>query len=165
LGINENEPQIMSSKPKKSNNSIIVNKKAFHDFQIIERYEAGIELQGTEVKSCKDRNISLADTYARISNGELFLYNVHISPYEHGNRYNHDPKRPRKLLMHKREILKLNQQIREKGNTIVPLSFYLKNGRIKVEIAVAKGKTKGDKRDSLREKQDNLVMKRAIKNY
>jgi SsrA-binding protein len=155
----------MSSKPKKKNNSIIVNKKAFHDFQILEKYEAGIELKGTEVKSCKTGNISLADTFAKIDRGELFLYNVHISPYEHGNRYNHDPKRPRKLLMHKREILKLNQQIREKGNTIVPLRFYLKNGKIKVEIAIAKGKTKGDKRDTLREKHDNLAMKRAIKNH
>ena len=153
------------TKIKKKNNSIIVNKKAFHDFEILEKFEAGIELKGTEVKSCKAGNISLADTYARIERGELYLYNVHISPYEHGNRYNHDPRRPRKLLMHKREILKLNIQIREKGNTVVPLSLYLKNGRIKVSIAIAKGKTKGDKRDTLREKQDNLSMKRAIRNY
>ena len=153
------------NKTKKKNNSIIVNKKAFHDFEILEKFEAGIELKGTEVKSCKAGNISLADTYARIERGELYLYNVHISPYEHGNRYNHDPRRPRKLLMHKREILKLNIQIREKGNTVVPLSLYLKNGRIKVSIAIAKGKTKGDKRDTLREKQDNLSMKRAIRNY
>lgn len=155
----------MGKKVKKKENSLIVNKKAFHDFEIIERYESGIELKGTEVKSCKARNISMADTYAKIQNGELFLYNVHISPYEQGNQFNHDPKRPRKLLMHKREILKLNQQIREKGNTIVPLSFYLKNGKIKVEIAVAKGKTKGDKRESLREKEDKLIMSRAAKHF
>ena len=153
----------MGKKTKKHDNSIIVNKKAFHDYEILEKFEAGIELKGTEVKSCKERTISLADTYAKIERGELYLYNVHISPYEHGNRYNHDPRRPRKLLMHKREILKLNQQIREKGNTIVPISFYLKKGKIKVSIAVAKGKTKGDKRDSLREKQDKLMMKRALK--
>jgi SsrA-binding protein len=152
-------------KENKKDNSIIVNKKAFHDFQILEKFEAGIELKGTEVKSCKQRNVSISDTYAKIERGELFLYNLHISPYEHGSHYNHDPKRPRKLLMHKREILRLNQQVREKGNTIVPLSIYLKNGRLKVGIAVAKGKTKGDKRDSLRAKQDTLSMKRAIKNH
>ncbi|MCF7791892.1 MAG: SsrA-binding protein SmpB [Victivallales bacterium] len=155
----------MKKNDKKNNNSIIVNKKAFHDFQILERYEAGIELKGTEVKSCKERKISLADTYAKIKNEEIYIYNVHISPYEQGNRFNHDPRRVRKLLMHKKEILKLNQQIREKGNTIVPLKFYLKNGKIKVEIAVAKGKTHGDKRDTMRKKQDDLAMKRAIKNY
>ena len=155
----------MSKDKKKSNNSIIVNKKAFHDYQILERYEAGIELKGTEVKSCRTKNISLADTYARIQNGEITLYNVHIAPYEMGNRFNHDPKRPRKLLLHKREILKLSQQVKEKGCTIVPLSFYMKNGKIKVEIGIAKGKTHSDKRDSLREKQDKLLIKRAIKNY
>lgn len=139
------------------------NKKAFHDFEILQRNEAGIALCGTEVKSCKARNISMADTYAKIENGELFLYNVNIAPYDHGNIFNHDSKRPRKLLMHKKEILKLYQQIREKGNTIIPLKFYLKNGKIKVEIAVGKGKTKGDKRDVLREKQDKMLMKRALK--
>jgi len=139
------------------------NKKAFHDFEILQRSEAGIVLCGTEVKSCKARNISMADTYAKIEKGEIFLYNVNISPYDHGNIFNHDSKRPRKLLMHKKEILKLHQQIREKGNTIIPLKFYLKNGKIKVEIAVGKGKTKGDKRDTLREKQDKMMIKRALK--
>jgi len=153
------------AKPKKKDNTLIKNRKAFHDYLILDRFEAGIELKGTEVKSCRAHNISLADTYARVEKGELFLYNVHISPYDHGNIHNHEPKRPRKLLMHKREILKLNQQIREKGNTIVPLKFYLKNGRVKVEIGIAKGKDKGDKRESLRKKQDNMAMKRAIKNY
>ncbi len=155
----------MAKKDKKPDNTLIRNKKAFHDYEILAKYEAGIELQGTEVKSCRERNISMADTYAKVENGELFLYNVHISPYEHGNRFNHDPKRPRRLLMHKREILKLHQQIKEKGNTIIPLRFYLSKGKIKVEIAIGKGKTKGDKRDSLRKKQDNLIMKRAVKQY
>ena len=153
----------MAKKVKKLDNTLIRNKKAFHDFEILAKFEAGIELQGTEVKSCRDRNISMTDTYAKVEHGELYLYNVHISPYECGNRFNHDPKRPRRLLMHKIEILKLHQQIREKGNTIVPLRFYLNKGKIKVELAVGKGKTKGDKRDSLREKQDNLTMKRALK--
>jgi SsrA-binding protein len=153
------------AKPKKKDNILAQNKKAFHDYMILERYEAGIELKGTEVKSCRGNNISLADSYARVERGELFLFNVHIAPYDHGNIHNHESKRPRKLLMHKREILKLNQQIREKGNTIVPLKFYLKNGRVKVEIGIGKGKDKGDKRNSLRTKQDNMTMKRAMKNY
>jgi len=150
-------------KKENANSTLIQNKKAFHDYEILSRYETGIELKGTEVKSCKARNISMTDTFVKVENGELFLYNVHISPYEHGNRFNHDPKRPRKLLMHKREILKLYQQIREKGLTVVPLSFYLKKGRIKVEIACAKGKTKGDKRESMRRKEDTLAVKRAIR--
>jgi len=155
----------MAKKTKKPDNTLIRNKKAFHDYEILIKFEAGIELLGTEVKSCRERNISMTDTYAKVEHGELYLYNVHISPYEHGNRFNHDPKRPRRLLMHKREILKLHQQIREKGNTIIPLRFYLKRGKIKVELGVGKGKTKGDKRDSLRKKQDSLTMKRAMKDY
>ena len=156
----------MTKKDKKPDNTLIRNKKAFHDYEHSYKIRSWhCELQGTEVKSCRERNISMADTYAKVENGELYLYNVHISPYEHGNRFNHDPKRPRRLLMHKREILKLHQQIKEKGNTIIPLRFYLSRGKIKVEIAVGKGKTKGDKRDSLRKKQDNLIMKRAVKSY
>ena len=147
---------------KEDNTTLIQNKKAFHDFEILNKYEAGIELKGTEVKSCKARNISMPDTFVKVENNELFLYNVHISPYDHGNRFNHDPKRPRKLLMHKREILKLYQQIREKGLTVIPLRFYLKKGKIKVEIAVAKGRTKGDKREEMRKKEDKLAIKRAM---
>ena len=153
----------MAKKPKKIDNTLARNKKAFHNFEILVKYEAGIELLGTEVKSCRASNISMLDTYAKVERGELYLYNVHIAPYEKGNQFNHDPKRPRRLLMHKREILKLNQQIREKGHTIIPLRFYLKNGRIKVELGIGKGKTKGDKRDTLRKKQDTLSIKRAIK--
>jgi len=155
----------MSKKEKKPDNTLIRNKKAFHNYEILTRLEAGIELQGTEVKSCRARNISMADTYAKVENGEMYLYNVHISPYEHGNRFNHDPKRPRRLLLHKREILKLYQQIREKGNTVIPLRIYLRRGKIKVELGVGKGKSKGDKRDTLRKKQDDLAMKRATKDY
>ncbi len=145
------------------NNTLIQNKKAFHDFEILERFEAGIELKGTEVKSCKVRNISMADSFARVENGEMNLFNVNISPYDHGNQFNHDPKRPRKLLLHKKEILKIFQQSREKGLTIVPLSFYLKKGNIKVELGLAKGKNKGDKRDAIRKKEDSLAIKRAMK--
>ena len=138
------------------------NRKAFHDYEILSKIEAGIELQGTEVKSCRARNISLVDTYARIENGEVFLMGAHIAPYENGNRFNHDPRRRRRLLMHKKEILKLNQQIREKGLTVVPLSVYLSKGRIKVELAVGRGKSTVDKRDSLRRKDDQMTMRRAV---
>lgn len=146
-----------------TNSTLIQNKKAFHDFEILERFEAGIELKGTEVKSCKIRNISMADAFAKVENGEMNLYNVNISLYDHGNQFNHETKRPRKLLLHKKEILKLFQQCREKGLTIVPLSFYLKKGKIKVELGLAKGRNKGDKRDALRQKEDSLAMKRAMK--
>ncbi len=146
-----------------TNSTLIQNKKAFHDFEILERFEAGIELRGTEVKSCKIRNISMADAFAKVENGEMNLYNVNISTYDHGNQFNHETKRPRKLLLHKKEILKLFQQCREKGLTVVPLSFYLKRGKIKVELGLAKGRNKGDKRDALREKEDSLAMKRAMK--
>lgn len=154
----------MCAKTKKSNpgNILLKNKKAFHDYNIFETYEAGVELKGTEVKSCRARNLSLADSFVKIENGEAVLFNVHISPYEYGNQFNHNPKRPRKLLLHKNEILKLAGKVKEKGNTIIPLKFYLKRGRIKVEIAIAKGKTHGDKRHSLREKQDNLEARKAI---
>ncbi|MFZ2657565.1 MAG: SsrA-binding protein SmpB [Victivallales bacterium] len=138
------------------------NRKAFHDYHILDRFEAGIELKGTEVKSCRARTISLNDSYARTEDYELFLYNSHIAVYEHGNIFNHEPLRKRKLLLHKREIRKLVQATREKGNTIIPLKVYLKNGKVKVEIAVAKGKTHGDKRETLKKKQSDMEMKRAI---
>ncbi|MEM4248072.1 MAG: SsrA-binding protein SmpB, partial [Candidatus Nanoarchaeia archaeon] len=108
------------------------NRKAFHEFQILERFEAGIELKGTEVKSCRMRNLSFNDAHVKYENGEIFLYGVHIAPYECGNRFNHDPLRPRKLLLHKSEIRKLAQKIKEKGLTIVPLKFYIKKRNVKV---------------------------------
>lgn len=141
---------------------LIKNKKAFHDYQIFETYEAGIELKGTEVKSCRTCAVSVTDAYVKVENNEAILYNVNISPYEQGNRFNHNPRRPRRLLLHKSEIRKLSQSVHEKGNTIVPLKFYLKKGRVKVEIGVAKGKSHGDKRNILRKRQDELEVKRAI---
>jgi SsrA-binding protein len=153
------------SKNKKDDNALVRNRKAFHDYHILESYEAGLELKGTEVKSCRANSISLADSFVKIENGEAFLFNVHIAVYDHGNRFNHDPKRVRRLLLHKKEILKLSQQIKEKGNTIVPLKFYLKNGKVKVAIGVAKGKSHSDKRDALRKKQDDLEARRAISRH
>ncbi len=138
------------------------NRKAFHDYHIMDRYEAGIELKGTEVKSCRSRQISLNDAYAMVQEDEVFLLNAHIAVYEHGNRFNHTPLRERKLLLHKREIRKLILATREKGNTVIPLKVYLKNGKVKVEIATAKGKTFGDKRESLKKKESDREMKRAV---
>ncbi len=138
------------------------NKKAFHDFSILDTLEAGIELKGTEVKSCRAKNITMSDSHVKIHGSEAFLYNVHIAPYECGNIHNHPPLRTRRLLLHRREIRKLTQALREKGCTIIPLKFYLKDGRVKVEIAVAKGKTHGDKRETLRRRQHDLETRKAV---
>lgn len=150
---------------EKNDGSIAKNKKAFHDYTILECFEAGIALKGTEVKSCRKHSVSFVDSFVSIDRGEATLYNVNISPYDCGNRFNHEPTRPRKLLLHKAEIRKLAMQTREKGNTIVPLKFYLKHGKIKVEIGIAKGKTHGDKRETLKKKQSDLETRRAMRNY
>lgn len=139
------------------------NRKARHLYQILETFESGIALQGTEVKSVRDARVSLKDSYAKVENGELFLYNVHISPYEHGNRFNHDPLRPRKLLMHRREINRLGGLVQEKGFTLVPLSLYLSRGRVKAELALAKGKRDFDKRQDIAERDAKREMERAFK--
>ena len=153
----------MSNKKADQENSVIVrNKKALHDYTILECQEAGIELRGTEVKSCRKAGVSLNDAFVKIEKGQAWLYNAHIAPYEFGNVFNHKPKSTRRLLLHKREILKMSQHVKEKGYTIIPLKFYFKNGRVKVEIAICKGKTFGDKRDVMRQKQDELDTKRAL---
>lgn len=139
------------------------NRKAFHNYTVLERYEAGIALCGTEVKSCRERSVTLTDAYVEIVRGEAFLVNAHISPFKYGNRYNHEAKARRRLLLHKNQILKLAQQLGEKGGTVIPLSFYLKQGLIKVEIAYCQGKTFGDKREALRKKQDDLEARRLVK--
>ena len=157
----------MGKKKKKSDpNSLANNRKARHDFHITDNYEAGIMLTGTEVKSCRAHSITIGDAYVKIENGEATLLNAHISEYEHGNRYNHVPKRPRKLLLHRREILKLTQLTKEKGFTIIPLRFYLKRGKVKVDLGVAKGKQLFDKRESLKKRQDDMDSRRAMsRNY
>ena len=153
----------MGKKKKKSDpGSLANNRKARHDFHITDNYEAGIVLTGTEVKSCRAHSITLGDAYVKIENDEAMLLNVHISEYEHGNRYNHVPKRPRKLLLHRREILKLSQLTKEKGFTIIPLRFYLKRGKVKVDLGVAKGKQLFDKRESLKKRQDDMDSRRAM---
>lgn len=139
------------------------NRKARHDYHIEETFEAGIVLQGTEVKSIRLGRVNLKDSFALLENSELFLHNMHIAPYRHGNRYNHDPERKRKLLLHKREIRTLIGRTTEKGFTLVPLSIYLKHNLVKVELALVKGKKQYDKRRDLMKKEAHRDMERAFK--
>ncbi|MDQ0204717.1 SsrA-binding protein SmpB [Pectinatus haikarae] len=139
------------------------NRKARHDYFIQETYEAGIALVGTEVKALREGKANLKDSFALIRNGEAFLENVHISPYEHGNIFNHDPLRIRKLLMHKAEIVKLFSKTQEKGLTLVPLKIYFVKGKAKVELALASGKKNYDKRQSIAEKTAKREIDRALK--
>lgn len=148
---------------ERQNKTLAENRKARHDYFIEESFEAGIELVGTEVKSIRAGRANLKDSYADIVNGEVFVRNMHISPYEHGNIYNKDPLRDRKLLMHKSEISRLLGFTAQKGYTLVPLSLYLKNGRVKVNLAVAKGKKDYDKRDAMLEKAAKLDIDRQMK--
>lgn len=139
------------------------NRKAKHDFHIEEVYESGIALQGTEVKSIREGRVNLKDSFAKVENGEIFLYNMHISPYDQGNIFNHDPLRTRKLLMHKMEIKRLIGLTKEKGYTLIPLRLYLRNGKIKVELGLAKGKRHYDKRRALKEKTVDREIEKALK--
>ncbi len=139
------------------------NRKARHDYFIHEVYEAGMELQGTEVKSLRAGKANLKDSYAEIKNGEIFVQNMHISPYEQGNIFNHDPLRRRRLLLHKSEITKLFSKTREKGFTLVPLKIYFKKGRAKMELALASGKHNYDKRQALADKAVKRDVERAMR--
>jgi len=141
---------------------IATNRKAHHDYTVFESFEAGIQLKGTEVKSLREGKANLKDSFARIENGEGFVFNLHISPYEFGNRFNVDPQRTRKLLVHKQEILRLIGQVSQKGFTLIPLKMYFKGGLVKIEIAVCKGKKLFDKRESIKRKEVDLEMKRAL---
>lgn len=139
------------------------NKKARHDYTIEETYEAGIVLTGTEIKSVRAGKANLQDSYARIKDGEVFLLNLHISPFEQGNRYNHDPTRTRKLLLHKDEIRKLIGKTKLKGYSLIPLDLHLRNGFCKVELALAKGKKLYDKRQDMAKRDAQREMERAFK--
>lgn len=148
-----------------SKKSITVNRKAFHDFHIFEKYTAGIVLFGTEIKSIRKGAVNLKDSFAKIEDGEMWLYSCHISPYEQGNRYNKEPERKRKLLLHNKEILKMLGKIKKEGYTIIPLELFIaENGFAKLEIALAKGKKLYDKRDDITKKTQNRDIQRAIKN-
>ena len=140
------------------------NKKALWDFSILDSFEAGIMLWGSEVKSVRDHRVNLKDSYARIRSNELFAYNIHISPYTKSRLEDLDPKRPRKLLMHRKEIDRLQGKLTDRSLTIVVLKMYFSKNVVKVEIALAKGKNKGDKRRDIMDKEHNLEMKRALKN-
>ncbi len=152
----------MSSK-NESQKLIANNKKAYHDYFIDETYEAGIALHGTEVKSMRMGKCSIKESFIRIENGEVFVYGMHVSPYEKGNIFNKDPLRVKKLLMHKYEINKLIGKVKEKGYTLVPLQVYFKEGRVKVEIGLARGKKLYDKRDDIAKKDQRRENERDFK--
>ena len=142
---------------------IVRNKKAYHEFIILEKYEAGIELFGTEVKSIRQGSINLKDSFCAVKNGELFAHGMHISPYEKGNIFNRDPMRPKRLLMHKSEINRLYSRIKQEGLTLIPLSAYFKSSRVKLEIGLARGKKLHDKRDTAAQRSSERDMERNIK--
>lgn len=139
------------------------NKKAYHDYFILDTYEAGIELQGTEIKSIRKGSVNLKDSFIRIRNDEAFIDNMHIASYEQGNRFNHEPLRQRKLLLHKKEIKKLQKELKENGLTIVPTKLYFNTSKLKVEIALARGKKLYDKRQDLKEKDSKRDIEKALK--
>lgn len=142
---------------------IVQNRRARHDYLVLDKFEAGIELRGTEVKSLRASHITLKDSYADFQEGQLFLVGAHINPYEQGNIYNHDPERPRRLLMHKREMVRIGAQVAEKGLTLVPLRLYFKRGRVKVELGLCRGKHTVDKRQTLREREIERETDRIMK--
>jgi SsrA-binding protein len=142
---------------------ITQNKKAFHDYSIEETLEAGILLQGTEVKSLREGKANLKDSYVIVKNGEVFLLNCHISPYSHGNIMNHEPLRTRKLLMHKKEIAKLQDKAAQKGYSLIPLKLYFKNSHVKVEVGLARGKKQYEKRETIKKREADREIERAMK--
>ncbi len=143
--------------------NITVNRKARHEYHILQTYEAGIALVGTEVKACRQNKANLTDSYARVKNGEVWLIGAYIGHYEQGNRFNHDPHRDRKLLLNKREIRKLDKIVKEKGVTLIPLRMYFTRGKVKVELAVAKGKKVYDKRETIAKRDQQREMERKFK--
>ena len=151
------------NKKNKNNSEIIRNKKATHEYEIIERYEVGIVLVGTEVKSLREKNLTISDSYATFKGDELYLINLHISHYNFGNINNHEPSRSRKLLMHKKELKKLYGKIKEQGLTLVPIRLYFSRHKIKLELGLGKGKKNHDKRQVLKQKTLDREMERYIK--
>lgn len=156
----------MKNKKEDNNNKVLVkNSKAFFNYFLEDFLECGIELKGTEIKSIRHNGASLLDSYVIIRNGEVFLLNMHIAPYDHGNIFNHEPNRTRKLLLHKDEIFKLNRKAIEKSMTIIPVKVYLKKGLVKIEIALGKGKKNYDKRDVIKERDDKRLMDKVKKSF
>ncbi len=153
----------MAEKKKEGQKIVAQNKKAWHDYFVDEKYEAGVALSGTEIKSIRRGAVNLKDSYCSFKNGEMFAVGVHISPYEQGNRFNHEPLREKKLLMHKREIMKLQGLVQQKGFTLIPLSLYFSGSYVKMEIGLCRGKKLYDKRDSDAERQANRDIDRHMK--
>ena len=156
LGTDHHEP-LMSEK------LVTQNRRARREYQILDTFEAGIALRGTEVKSLRAGNMTLKDSYAEVTGGEIFLVGAHVAPYEQGNIHNHEPERRRRLLLHKKEILRLGQQIHEKGLTVVPLKVYFKHGKAKIELGLCRGKHTVDKRKTIQEREVKREMDRAMK--
>ena len=150
---------------EKAQSSIAENRKAFHDFHLLETFEAGLVLLGTEVKAIREGRVNLRDSFARVEDGEVFLYNVHISPYSHRGYADHEPLRRRKLLLHRDEIRKLIGKTVEKGMTLVPVRLYFKNGRVKVAVSLAKGKKDYDKRETIKRRETERETRAAIKTH
>jgi SsrA-binding protein len=153
----------MAAKPESGEKLIASNKKALHDYFILQKFEAGLMLTGTEVKSLRDGKANLKDAYVIFKNDEAFLFGAHISPYSHGNLENHEPERTRKLLLHRREIDKLRVQTTEKGMSVVPLRLYFKGGRVKTEIAIVRGKKQYDKRETEKKREADREAAAAMK--
>ena len=148
---------------EKAKANIAENRKAFHDYHLLETFEAGMVLLGTEVKAIREGRVNLRDSFARVEDGEVYLYNVNISPYSHRGYADHEPLRRRKLLLHRHEILKLIGQTIEKGMTLVPVRMYFKNGRVKVAVSLAKGKKEYDKRETIKRREVDRETRAAVK--
>ena len=155
----------MMGSQTKAGKTVATNRKAFRDYSIQDTYEAGIVLVGTEIKSVRSGKVNLRDSYATIRNGEVWLISAHIAPYSHGQRENHEPRRDRKLLLHRKEINRISSKVIEKGWTMVPLRFYLLHGRAKVELALVKGKRQYDKRDDIAKRDYDRDMQRAVRDW
>ena len=152
----------MAGSSKNSHGKVCSNRKAFRDYSIIQRFEAGVELRGTEVKSVKAGLVSLTGAFARVEGGEVILHSMTVQPYEQGNRFNHDPVRPRRLLLHKKEINALERDAEQKGFSIIPLSVYMKGALVKIELGLCRGRSRGDKRENMKRKTAEREAERAM---
>ncbi|HET6318865.1 MAG TPA: SsrA-binding protein SmpB [Chloroflexota bacterium] len=156
-------PSSSTARAKPTEKTLVTNRQAFHDYHIVESVEAGLALMGTEVKSIRAGNVNLRDAFARPQDGEIWLWNAHIAPFEQGNRWNHEPRRPRRLLLHTREIGRLSGKAKEAGFTLVPLRLYDRGGKLKLELALARGKRQYDKRSAIAERETKREIERAVK--
>jgi SsrA-binding protein len=161
--VSDNKKPAAGSGDEKPRKVISDNRRARHEYEILETFEAGIELSGTEVKSLRQGKANLQDSFARVEENELWLYNCHISPYDHGNRFNHDPIRKRRLLMHHKQILKIKSRMQEKGLTLIPLKLFFKGNWAKLDLALSRGKQLYDKRDSIKQRDSQRQLDRLVR--